>query len=180
MVKPKDGHDPFPAPSFIVYVPALNGGDDDDAGDEAEEESTGSSTPPGTSSPEDSGPRRTSRNPKPVQRLNLFTQEAAQEQIEHALVTCSDFGNLGTGRPGEVGYRPADPANYDEAVSGPEADRWTASVIDEQQSLYDHDVFDWVDAPEGAQLLPAKFHFRWKYNEEHFAVRPKSRVMVQG
>ena len=101
VVKPKDGHDPSRAPSSIVYVPAQNGGDDDDAGDETEEGETGSSTPAGTSSPEDSGPRRTSQNPKPVQRLNLLTQEAALEQIEHALVTGSDFGNLGrlTGGP---------------------------------------------------------------------------------
>ena len=53
-------------------------------------------------------------------------------------------------------------------------------MIDEHQSLYDHDVFDWVGAPEGAQLLPAKFHFRWKYNEEDVSVRPKSRVVVEG
>ncbi|CAB1111435.1 unnamed protein product [Ectocarpus sp. CCAP 1310/34] len=96
------------------------------------------------------------------------------------MVTGSDFGNLGRGSPGEVGYMPADPATYDEAMSGPDAARWRASMNDEEQSLYDHDVFDWVLPPEDAQLLPTRFHYRWKYNQEHVPVRPKSRVVVQG
>lgn len=41
-------------------------------------------------------------------------------------------------------------------------------------------MFDWVDPPEGAQLLPTKFHHRWKYNQDNVPVRPKSRIVVQG
>lgn len=80
----------------------------------------------------------------------------------------------------EVGYMPPDPANYDEAVSGPDAEKWKASVRDEEQSLHDHNVSDWAYPPEGAQRLPFKFHHGRKCNQDGVPVRPKSRVMVQG
>ena len=60
------------------------------------------------------------------------------------LLTGSELGNIGTGRPGEMGYMPSDPANYNEAVSGLDAERRNESVRDETQSLIDHDVLDWV------------------------------------
>ena len=60
----------------------------------------------------------------PRQGLNLHTTEEAYERIEHSLLTGSELGNIGTSRPGEVGYMPSDPANYKEAVSGPDAERW--------------------------------------------------------
>ena len=58
------------------------------------------------------------------------------------LLTGSELGNIGTGRPGEVSFMPSDPANYNEAVRGPDAERWKESMRDEVQSLIDHDVFD--------------------------------------
>lgn len=174
VVKPKVGHDPFSTPNPTIYRPgAVESNEEEYDESESEEEDAN----PAGSLP---SPRRSTRASAPPQRMNLFTTEEAYERMEHALVTGSDFGNVGIGRPGEVGYMPADPANYDDAMSGPEADRWKASMGDEQQSLYDHDVFDWVDAPEGAQLLPSKFHHRWKYDQNNVPVRPKSRVVVQG
>ena len=86
--------------------------------------------------------RRSSRTPVPRQVWNLHTTEEAYERIEHFLLTSSELGNIGTGRPGEVGYMPSDPVNYNEAVSGPDAERWKESIRDEAQSLIDHDVFD--------------------------------------
>ena len=60
----------------------------------------------------------------PRQVLNLHTTEEAYERIEHSLLTGSELRNIGTDRPGEVGYMPSDPANYNEEVSGPDAERW--------------------------------------------------------
>ncbi|CAB1099484.1 unnamed protein product [Ectocarpus sp. CCAP 1310/34] len=172
VIKPKLGQDPLPAPNSTFYRPGLV--------DSIEEEEENNEESSDESEPEAPAPRRSSRNSVAPQRLNLFTKEQAYERTEHAMVTGSDFGNLGRGSPGEVGYMPADPATYDEAMSGPDAARWRASMNDEEQSLYDHDVFDWVLPPEDAQLLPTRFHYRWKYNQEHVPVRPKSRVVVQG
>ncbi|CAB1108204.1 unnamed protein product [Ectocarpus sp. CCAP 1310/34] len=92
----------------------------------------------------------------------LHTTEEAYERIEHALLTGGELGNMGTGSPGEVGYMHSDPANYDKA------------------SRYEHDVFDWVDPPEGVPLIPSKFIHKWKYNQDGVPIRRKSRVAVQG
>ncbi|CAB1106814.1 unnamed protein product [Ectocarpus sp. CCAP 1310/34] len=164
-------HDPFPAPNVSVHQPGAV-----ESSESGDEDTTPTGLPPVAP-----GPRRSDRTSVAPQRLNLFTtEEDAYERIEHALVTGSDVGNIGSGRPGEVGYMPADPANYDEAVSGPDAERWMASMGDEEQSLYDHDVFDWVGVPEGEQLIASKLLFRWKYNQDNIPVRPKTRVVVQG
>ena len=37
--------------------------------------------------------------------------------MENSPLTGSELGNIATGRPGEVGYTPSDPANVNEAVS---------------------------------------------------------------
>ena len=110
----------------------------------------------------------------PRQVLNLHTTEEAYERIEYSLLTDSELGNIATGRPGEVGYMPSDPANYKKAVSGLE------SVRDEAHSLIDNDVFDWVAPPEGVNPVPTKFIHKWKYNQDSIPIRPKSRVVVQG
>ena len=116
----------------------------------------------------------------PRQVLNLHTTEEAYERIEHSLLTGSELGNIWMGRPVEVGCMPSDPANYNEAVIGPDAERWKKSMRDEVQSLSDHDVFDWVDPPEGVNPIPNKFIHKWKYNQDGISIRPKSRVVVQG
>ncbi|CAB1109880.1 unnamed protein product [Ectocarpus sp. CCAP 1310/34] len=115
------------------------------------------------------------------ERMNLHTTEEAYERTEHALLTGSVLGNIGTGRPGEAGYRPADPASYyGAAVNGTQGELWKESVSDEGKPLYKHDVFDWVDPPKNAKPIPSRFHFVWKYNQDGVAVRAKTRVVVQG
>ena len=39
---------------------------------------------------------------------------------------------------------------------------------------------EWVDTPDDAQLLPSRFLYKWKYNQDGVAFRQKSRVVVQG
>ena len=90
------------------------------------------------------------------------------------------IGNIGTGRPGEIGYMPADPPTCDDAVNGPDAKGWIASMGEKRKSPTDHGVFDWVYPPDDAQLIPSKFLFKWKYNQEGVAFRQKTRLVVQG
>ena len=61
--------------------------------------------------------------------MNLHTTEEAYEWIEHSLLTGSELGSVGTGSPGAVGYMPPDPASYNEAVSGPDAELWKESCL---------------------------------------------------
>ena len=104
---------------------------------------------------------------------------ASYEQAEYALITGEDVGCMGAGKPGEVGYMPPDPLTYDYAVSGVDAVDWRASMAEERRSLIEHDVFEWVDPPQGIQAIPSRFLYRWKYNQGGKPCRQKSRV-VQG
>lgn len=177
VAKPQGGDDPFRVQNQTIYQPGSTENNEEDQEDEQDHDQeatpTGSQTQP-------QSPRRSARTPVPRQVLNLCTTEETYERTERALVTGSELGNIGTGRPGEVGYMPSDPANYDEAVSGPESKLWHASMRDEEASLVEHDVFDWVDPPEGEQLIPSKFMYKWKYNQDAEPIRPKSRIVVQG
>ena len=40
---------------------------------------------------------------------------------------------------------------------------------DERQSLIDHDIFEWFDPPDDAQLLPSRFFYKWKYSQDGVA-----------
>ena len=92
--------------------------------------------------------RRSGWQRKAPDVLNLHTlTEETYDPTEYALTTGNEIGNIGTGRPGEVGHMPADPPTCVDAVSGPDAEGWIASMRDERQSLIDHDVFKLVDPP---------------------------------
>ena len=75
---------------------------------------------------------------------------------------------------------PPDPLTYDYAVSGVDAVDWRASMAEERRSLIEHDVFEWVDPPQGIQAIPSRLLYRWKYNQDGKSCRQKSRVVAQG
>ena len=117
VVSPKVGYDPLPEPGRITYQPgSAETHEEEKEEEEGKEENEGVKSGPQTQQPD---LRRSSRTPVPRQVLNLHTTEEAYERIEHSLLTGSELGNIGMGRPGEVGYMPSDPANYNEAVRGP-------------------------------------------------------------
>ena len=169
--------DPLPEAGRIIYQP----GSEEDDKEETQDEVDGAESAPQAQEPQ---LRRSSRQSVPPDRINLHTTteecEKAYERIEHSLLTGSELASVGTGTPGSVGYMPSDPANYNEAVSGPDAELWKDSMRDEARSLIDHDVFDWTDPPEGVTPIPAKFIFKRKFNHDGVPVRLKSRVVVQG
>ncbi|CAB1113561.1 unnamed protein product [Ectocarpus sp. CCAP 1310/34] len=180
VVKPKVGRDPFPVPNTTIYQPGMaesNEEETNDDSDEEEDQSTAESTP---SVPE---PRRSARASAPPQRLNLFTvtsEEDAYQQVEQALLTGGVLGNVGTGNPGEIGYRPPDPTNYDDATRGPDADHWRESMREENRSLTELDVYDWVKRPADGDILPSRYLYKRKYAADGELARLKSRIVVQG
>ncbi|CAB1115713.1 unnamed protein product [Ectocarpus sp. CCAP 1310/34] len=90
-------------------------------------------------------------------------------ETEYALVIGAEIGNLGQGIPGQLGYMPADPPNYRAAVNGPDAVGWMKSMEEENRSLLDHDVYEWVDPRRDARIIPSKYIYEWKYNEAGIA-----------
>ncbi|CAB1113759.1 unnamed protein product [Ectocarpus sp. CCAP 1310/34] len=181
VVKSKVGRDPFPVPNTTIYQPGMaesNEEETTDDSDEEEDQSTAESTP---SVPE---PRRSARASAPPQRLNLFTvtsEEDAYQQVEQALLTGGVLGNVGTGNPGETDYyRPPDPTNYDDATRGPDADHWRESMREENRSLTELDVYDWVKPPADGDILPSRYLYKRKYAADGELARLKSRIVVQG
>ena len=75
---------------------------------------------------------------------------------------------------------PPEPITDDDAVSGVDAVGWRASMAEERRSLTEHDVFEWVDPPQGIQAIPSRFLYGWKYNQDGKPCRQKLRVVVQG
>lgn len=45
-------------------------------------------------------------------------------------------------------------------------------------SLYDQDVFDWVDAPDKGQVITSRFSFRSKIYKDGKPTRFKTRIIV--
>ncbi|CAB1110066.1 unnamed protein product [Ectocarpus sp. CCAP 1310/34] len=183
VVPPKAGHDPLPETPMIYHPGPEESDDDVDSVVEPQDEQKDNEPEP-TPQAQEPGPRRSTRNPKPTERLNLFTfatEEEAFEQVERSLLTGSSLGNNGTGNPGEVGYRAPDPSSYDEAIRGQDALDWQESMRNENQSLVDLDVYDWVEPPTSAQdqPIPSRYLYKRKYKNGELA-RLKSRVVVQG
>ncbi|CAB1114301.1 unnamed protein product [Ectocarpus sp. CCAP 1310/34] len=172
VARPMHGSDPFPEQGQIFQPGIITGAETRDEEPEPADTNDG---------PDEEPPavRKSGRTTKPRDRLNLFTTEQVFE-TEYALVIGGEIGNLGQGIPGQLGYMPADPPNYRAAVNGPDAVGWMKSMEEENRSLLDHDVYEWVDPPRDAQIIPSKYIYKWKYNEAGIAVRQKSRIVVQG
>ena len=81
--------------------------------------------------------RRSDRQRKAPDVLNIHTlTDETCSRTEYALIIGDEIGNIGTGRLGEVGYMPAVPPTYDDAVIGPDAEGWIASMRDKSVGVF--------------------------------------------
>lgn len=102
------------------------------------------------------------------------------EQAEYALATSVVLRSIGTGSAGVVGYNPADPKCYQEAIHGQGAHSWRTAMLKESNSVLEHDVIEWVDPPKEAQPTPSRILYRWKYDPNGVPNSQKSKIVVQG
>ncbi|CAB1114048.1 unnamed protein product [Ectocarpus sp. CCAP 1310/34] len=153
VARPMHGSDPFPEQGQIFQPGIITGAETRD--EEAEPADT-------SDGPDEEPPavRKSGRTTKSRNRLNLFATEQVFE-TEYALVIGGEIGNLGQGMPGQLGYMPADLPNYRAAVNGSDAVGWMKSMEEENRSLLDHDVYEWVDSPRDAQIIPSKYIYKW-------------------
>ena len=73
-----------------------------------------------------------------------------------------------------------EPATYEEAMNGPHAQKWAASICEELQSLDDQQVFTVVPREPGTRCVGSKWAFRVKTDENNNPVRFKSRLVAKG
>ena len=52
---------------------------------------------------------------------------------------------------------PPDPLTYDDAMSGVDTVGWRAIMAEERRSAVEHDVFEWVDSPQGIQTISSRY-----------------------
>ena len=74
----------------------------------------------------------------------------------------------------------SDPRNVKEALSGPNAPEWTTAIASELASMEQHDVWELVERPPGANVIGCKWVFRIKYDSEGNIERYKARLVAQG
>jgi hypothetical protein len=51
---------------------------------------------------------------------------------------------------------------YQEAITGPESEKWLEAMKSEMDSMYTNQVWNLVDAPEGVNLIGCKWVFKKK------------------
>ena len=68
-----------------------------------------------------------------------------------------------------------EPTTYHEAMMSPDSEKWLQAMKSEMQSMYDNQVWNLVDPPEGAKVISCKWVHKIKHDMTF-----KSRLVVKG
>ena len=98
---------------------------------------------------------------RPARLADYVTENPA-----HAMAALSDL--------------PSDPTSVQQALSGPDADKWREAMIAEVKSLQEHNTYSLVRAPPGVRLITAKWIFKTKRNDQGIIVKYKARLVARG
>ncbi|GJW50100.1 retrotransposon protein, putative, ty1-copia subclass [Tanacetum coccineum] len=127
--------------------------------------------------------------------INLITQEASgsledleliQEEDTHPSKNTSshhDEDNQEIDEPQTDEYELRDlnePANYKDALSDPEFDKWLNAINLEMQSMKDNEVWDLVDLPPNGKTVGSKWLFKKKTNMDGAVHTYKYRLVAKG
>ena len=74
----------------------------------------------------------------------------------------------------------SEPANYREAISSPEHDKWNEAMNVEMQSMKDNDVWVEVDLPPNAKTVGSKWLFKKKTDMDGEVHTYKARLVAKG
>ena len=103
--------------------------------------------------------RRSGRSIKPPTR---YGYDEFAETVHYATIGCDG------------------PRTYDEAMNGPERDKWKQACDEEYQSLIDNDTWKCVPLPPGRSLIDGKWVFTRKVGEDGKVSRYKARYVAKG
>lgn len=73
-----------------------------------------------------------------------------------------------------------DPMNYQDAISGSEANNWKLAVKEEYDSLIKNKTWTEVDLPSGVKPLNCMWIFKRKRNSKGDVIRYKARLVAKG
>ncbi|GJP69646.1 hypothetical protein CLOP_g634 [Closterium sp. NIES-67] len=73
-----------------------------------------------------------------------------------------------------------EPKTQEEALNGPNGEKWKASEDEEFRSLIENETWDTCDLPPGKKAITSKMIYRHKYGPEGELTRYKSRLVARG
>lgn len=73
-----------------------------------------------------------------------------------------------------------EPLTYQDAMNGPDSERWLEAMKSEMDSMYDNQVWTLVDPPEGAKPIGCKWVFKKKTDMEGKIQTYKARLVAKG
>ena len=73
-----------------------------------------------------------------------------------------------------------EPTTYQEAIVGPNSEKWLNAMKSEMQSMYDNQVWTLVDPPEGVKTIGCKWVFKEKTDMDGNVNVYKARLVAKG
>ena len=73
-----------------------------------------------------------------------------------------------------------EPTSYQEAVDSPDSEKWIEAMKTEMQSMYENQVWDLVDPPEGLKTIGCKWVFKRKTDMDGKVHTFKARLVAKG
>jgi len=118
--------------------------------------------------------RKTPRNVKGVDKLEYHTLggNIVHADIDDVLQVVGSCYNVYSDS--------VEPNTYDEAVNGPDSEKWVAAMGEEHQALLDNGTWSYVAAPEDVSLLKCKWVYKIKRNESGDIMKYKARLVAKG
>ena len=132
------------------------------------------------------------REPQDTTEPQMENGEASQQVVETPQVTQgprrSDRARLQPQRYGFLISHSRDvlliehnePTTYQEAIVGPNSEKWLNAMKSEMQSMYDNQVWTLVDPPEGVKTVGCKWVFKEKTDMDGNVNVFKARLVAKG
>ena len=73
-----------------------------------------------------------------------------------------------------------EPATYEEAMSGPDSEKWLGAMKSEIDSMHDNQVWNLVDPPDGVKTIECKWVFKKKIDMDGNVHIHKARLVAKG
>ena len=73
-----------------------------------------------------------------------------------------------------------EPTSYQEAMKGPNSEKWLSAMKSEMQSMYDNQVWTLIDLPDGVKTTGCKWIFKKKTDMDGKVHTYKARLVAKG
>ena len=165
-----DAPDPEPSSPVSSSISSVSAPDTDAPAMHNNDLFSSSSSSDGRSPPP---PRYPPRNRAPPVRFNPSAMAAA------AAAAAKRIAPAFLSKPAPA-LLPAEPANYLDALSRPDASRWVQAMNDELASLHSHATWEVTKLPPGVKPIPTKWVYAVKRAPDGSVARYKARLVAAG